>query len=157
MKPLSLDTDSPRWPAVVIQAAADASDELERMHNIAKRAKIMMVDDEELNLRAIEKTLRRYGYESFINITNACQAVPLIAAEQPDLLLLDIMMPVINGLDILRQLRSQPRFQCLPIIVLTAYCDPETRRHALQAGCMAMSIEKGATARRWRASKRGPP
>lgn len=57
MKPLSLDTDSPRWPAVVIQAAADASDELERMHNIAKRAKIMMVDDEELNLRAIEKTL----------------------------------------------------------------------------------------------------
>ena len=58
----------------------------------------------------------------------------LIRQEQPDLVLLDIMMPQINGLDLLRHIRNDARWRNLPAIILTAYSDPATKREALEAG-----------------------
>ncbi len=100
-----------------------------------KHAKLMMVDDEPVILKVIEKYLRVNGYSNFVKTTNATDTIGMIHREQPDLVLMDIMMPQISGLELLRQIRCNPLWQCLPVIILTAHCDPATRSEALSAGC----------------------
>lgn len=81
---------------------------MSRIHAAVRRAKLMMVDDELVNLKALEKNLRRSGYEDFVTTTDSTQALSLVDQERPDILLLDIMMPEVNGLDVLRALRRRP-------------------------------------------------
>ncbi len=114
-------------------------------------AKIMVVDDEPVNIKAVEKFLRGFGYENFVTTSNSSQAFNLICSERPDVVLLDIMMPQVSGLDLLRQLRADARFHCLPVVILTAYCDPATKREALEAGAtdfLAKPIEPNELAPR---------
>ncbi len=97
-------------------------------------ATVMIVDDEPVNIKAAEKHLRRIGYRNFVTVTDSLQALPLIDKRHPDLVLLDIMMPQVNGLELLRKIREDSCWQNLPVIILTAYCDPATKREALEAG-----------------------
>jgi two-component system sensor histidine kinase ChiS len=97
-------------------------------------ARIMIVDDEPVNINVVVKYLRSFGYSDFVSTTEPQKALVLLRESKPDLLLLDIMMPQINGLELLRQIRSDGRWQSLPVIILTAYCDPSNRREALERG-----------------------
>lgn len=98
------------------------------------RAKIMIIDDEPVNGRVLKKYLRRIGYESFHLITDATEALDAIRMSCPDLVLLDLMMPRLNGMDLLRQIRSEDALQNLPVIILTAHSSPSNKLEALEAG-----------------------
>jgi putative two-component system response regulator len=97
-------------------------------------SKIMIVDDEAYNIQVFHKHLQLAGYRYFCTTSDSTQAMTMLRREKPDLLLLDIMMPEVSGLDILQELRSTPEYRHLPVIVLTASTSRETKQRALQLG-----------------------
>ena len=103
-------------------------------HAYVKRAKILIVDDEPLTIKLARKYLRGIGYENTIDTMNSMEVLDMIRREHPDLVLLDIVMPEMDGLDILREIRADDQLKMLPVVILTAFCDAETRRNALDAG-----------------------
>src|SRR5690348_12771629 len=80
------------------------------------QSKIMIVDDASVNIKTVRKYLALAGYSDFVVTTDPTQVLTMLEQEDPDLLLLDIMMPQISGLEILQSLRSQQRFQWLPVL-----------------------------------------
>ncbi|MDQ6622462.1 MAG: response regulator [Verrucomicrobiota bacterium] len=98
-------------------------------------AKIMIVDDELMNVRLLEKLLTREGYLNISMTTDSRDALAMFQDDQPDLILLDLNMPHINGYEVMQSLAaliSSSSF--LPIIVLTADVTPEAKQRALAAG-----------------------
>lgn len=95
---------------------------------------IFIIDDEELNIRVARKYLRMSGFNRVDSTTDPGEAVSRIKREQPDLVLLDIMMPEISGLDILRELRTDEMCRHLPVIILTAHVEDEIKREAIEIG-----------------------
>lgn len=119
------DIDRCEW-----QYASDAT----RDADVERDALVMLIDDEPINVTVARKFLERAGYTRFVEITDATEAVARCYAEEPDVLLLDLMMPHVSGLDILATLREDSRFATLPIVVLTASTDAATRARALNLG-----------------------
>jgi putative two-component system response regulator len=97
-------------------------------------SKIMIVDDEPISLRVTRKYLKLAGYANFISTTEATQAIELVRRERPDILLLDMVMPEVSGLDILASLRDEAELAYIPTIVLTADDNEQTRLEALKLG-----------------------
>lgn len=98
-------------------------------------AKILIVDDEEANVRLLERTLQRWGYTNLISTTDSREAMPLFEQHRPDLILLDLMMPHIDGFTVMETVNSSlPEGVFLPILVLTADANPQVKRRALSAG-----------------------
>ncbi len=96
-------------------------------------ARIMIVDDEPINIKVVRKYLQQLGYQTFITTTESDRAISMIRREVPDVLLMDVMMPT-NGLDILQELRQDDLTAHLPVIILTAATDRETKLRALELG-----------------------
>jgi putative two-component system response regulator len=115
-------------------AATGSSSPSEASDELVLLSKIMIVDDEAYNIQVFHKHLQLAGYRYFVTTSESTQAMAMLRREQPDLLLLDIMMPQVSGLDILEQLRSLPEYRHLPVIILTASTDRETKQRALQLG-----------------------
>ncbi|HEY2124779.1 MAG TPA: response regulator [Chthoniobacterales bacterium] len=102
---------------------------------LTKNARIIVVDDEPMNIDLFGAILRDAGYENQLMITDSRQAVSLFANDNPDLVLLDLHMPFQDGYEVLQSLRYLvPAEAFLPILVLTADVTVETRRRALAAG-----------------------
>lgn len=101
---------------------------------VDKTAKIMIVDDEPLNVMTFRQHLKMEGYEKFVTTSDAREALHLLRSELPDVLLLDIRMPEVSGLDILRVIGLDPILQHIPVLILTAASDPATRKQALDLG-----------------------
>ena len=99
-----------------------------------KNSTIMIVDDESLNIKIVRKHLKNVGYSHFVSTEDASQALGMIHFERPDVVLLDVMMPEVNGLEILEAMGSDPEIQHIPVIILTAANDPNTRLRALELG-----------------------
>lgn len=97
-------------------------------------SKIMIVDDEAVNIKVTRKYLEQDGYKNFITVTDARRAMRALDESDPDLVLLDIVMPNVSGLDILEEIRRRPDLQNLPVVILTASTDPETKLSALRLG-----------------------
>jgi cyclic di-GMP phosphodiesterase len=97
-------------------------------------ARIMIVDDELINIKVARRYLEHEGYKTFITLTNSEQALAAVVEERPDVILLDVMMPKVSGLDILRELRAAPTLSHLPVIILTASVDRETKLQTLRLG-----------------------
>lgn len=95
---------------------------------------IFIVDDEELNVRVVKKYLRTWGFERVNSTTDSVEAVERIHHERPDLVLLDVMMPDVSGLDILRELRRDEATRHLPVIILTAHIEDAVKCEALELG-----------------------
>ncbi|HNP69546.1 MAG TPA: response regulator [Kouleothrix sp.] len=97
-------------------------------------ARILIVEDEALNRDMIA---RRLGWEGFAVIlaSDGQQALSLALAEQPDLILMDLGLPLINGWEATRQLKAMPATRSIPIIALSAYVLSNDRMRALDAGC----------------------
>jgi diguanylate cyclase (GGDEF)-like protein len=99
-------------------------------------ATIMMVDDEQLNIDMTEAFLQDAGYRLFVSTTRSEDAVELMRAQPPSLLLLDLSMPKVNGMQILNLMRNDGVLRHVPVIVLTSTHDPEVKLQALSLGAM---------------------
>ena len=121
---------------VVIPTRVSASNGLSAIPDAVSTEppKIMIVDDEPINLKVTKKYLSGAGYERFVITHDDTQAFSIICEELPDIVLLDVVMPNVSGLDILHQLRADNRTKNLPVLILTASTDRETRLVALQRG-----------------------
>ena len=97
-------------------------------------ATIMMVDDEPINMEIVKSFLEEEGYNQFILVENSTEAVKTLEEKHPDVLLLDLVMPEVSGFDILSEVRSHPKLKHLPILILTAATDTETKLNALELG-----------------------
>jgi putative two-component system response regulator len=100
-----------------------------------KNARILIVDDQEANVLYLESALEKAGYTNFQSTTDSREVLFLFGANRPDLLLLDLMMPHLDGFAVMEQLKSLVAPDSyLPILVLTADVSPETRQRALSSG-----------------------
>lgn len=100
-----------------------------------RASKILIVDDAEANLRLLEDLLAKEGFEQVISTTDSTKTMDLVNAFAPDLILLDLMMPVVDGFTVLDQLsRHIGSDEYLPVLVLTADSTIATRRKALALG-----------------------
>ena len=98
-------------------------------------ARILVVDDEEPNVRLIERVLQRAGFTQVESTTDPRRVQHLLAEFEPDLILLDLLMPHLDGFAVMEQVRLLvPAASYLPILVLTADATPETKRRALAGG-----------------------
>ncbi len=94
----------------------------------------MVVDDVDAVRIVLRMQLTVLGYR-VLEARNGVEALVLGRRERPDLILMDISMPVLDGLEATRLLRETPETKDIPIIALTAFSDPDTRARALEAGC----------------------
>ncbi len=98
-------------------------------------ARILIVDDEEANVRVLERALTQAGYRNVLCTTEPREVSRLVAESEPDLILLDLLMPHMDGFGVMQLLDSlSSRDSYLPILVLTADTTKETRRRALASG-----------------------
>lgn len=98
-------------------------------------AKILVIDDADANLRLLEDLLAREGFHQVISTADSTRAIDLFTAFEPDLILLDLMMPELDGYAVLEILsRHIPKDEYLPVLVLTADATIAARRKALALG-----------------------
>jgi signal transduction histidine kinase len=100
----------------------------------SETAKVMIVDDDVISVMLVQEQLMSAGYREFVTCTRASQAVELIGREHPDVVLLDIVMPEVSGLEILRDVRDSKQTAHIPVIILTADDDDDTKLNALELG-----------------------
>ncbi|HEY0824422.1 MAG TPA: EAL domain-containing protein [Ramlibacter sp.] len=99
-------------------------------------ALIMMVDDELLNIEMTQAFLVEAGYKQFVQTEEPERAVAMMRKELPAVLLLDLSMPKVSGLEILATMRDDPVLRHVPVIVLTSSTDPQVKLKALAMGAM---------------------
>lgn len=106
------------------------------MNNLKlKDARIMIIDDQEANIAVLKSLLAREGYSQMLGVTDSRQAIRHFTEYEPDLILLDLLMPYIDGFTIMEQLQGLiASDNYLPILVLTADMTPEARKRALSGG-----------------------
>jgi signal transduction histidine kinase len=98
-------------------------------------AHILVVDDEEANVDLLEQMLARAGYTNVTGTTDPRRVLPLVRERQPDLILLDLLMPYLDGYAVLEQLRPEIGEDVyLPVLVLTADITPAAKQRALTLG-----------------------
>jgi CheY-like chemotaxis protein len=98
------------------------------------KMKILAIDDQEVNIELLRDLLGSAGYKNVRCVTDSRLALETCASFEPDLILLDLMMPYVSGIEILQSLRSSGVQVFLPVVVLTADANEQTRRKALRAG-----------------------
>ncbi|MGH2554581.1 MAG: response regulator [Actinomycetota bacterium] len=99
------------------------------------QARVLIVDDEESNLRLLERLLDRAGYGNVVGTTDSRQVAPLFGEFAPDLVILDLIMPHMDGFEVMEALSKEvPDGAYLPILVLTADASAESKRRALSMG-----------------------
>ena len=94
---------------------------------------ILIVDDEAINLKLVKAYLLKEGYH-FITASDGEEALTVVNDTIPDLILLDVMMPGIDGFEVCRRLKSKKRFQKIPIIMVTALTETEHKIKAMEVG-----------------------
>jgi two-component system cell cycle response regulator DivK len=97
-------------------------------------AKILLVEDNELNRDMLSRRLIRKGFDVVIAVDGA-EGVGMAASESPDLILLDMSLPVIDGWNAAQKLKAGVNTNSIPIIALTAHAMGGDREKALEAGC----------------------
>ena len=97
-------------------------------------AKILLVEDNEMNRDMLSRRLIKRGHEMVIAVDGQ-QGVDLAASEGPEIILLDMSLPVIDGWEAARRLKASPSTSTVPIIALTAHAMAGDREKALAAGC----------------------
>lgn len=97
-------------------------------------AKILLVEDNELNRDMLSRRLTRRGHEVIVAVDGE-QGVRLAQEQQPELILMDMSLPIMDGWEATRQLKGTPGTHTIPIIALTAHAMVGVREKALEAGC----------------------
>ena len=100
------------------------------------KEKVLIVEDNPQNMMLIELLLRTKSY-TLLKAVDGEEALDVATREQPDLILMDIQLPKLSGLEVTRKLRQMPVFSHTPIIALTAYAMKGDKDRFLEAGCDA--------------------
>jgi CheY-like chemotaxis protein len=100
----------------------------------SEMARILLVEDNEMNRDMLSRRLARRGFEVLI-AENGQSGVDLTVSERPDLVLMDMSLPVMDGWEATRRLKADPNTSTIPIIALTAHAMASDRELALVAGC----------------------
>lgn len=98
--------------------------------------KILIVEDNDLNLKLFRDLLGAHGYET-VETKEGKEALSLCREIMPDLILMDIQLPEISGLDITRKIKAESDIKSIPIIAVTAFAMKDDEEKILQAGCQA--------------------
>jgi two-component system cell cycle response regulator DivK len=96
--------------------------------------RILLVEDNEMNRDMLSRRLTRNGYEVLIAVDGQ-QGVDMASSAQPDLILMDMSLPVIDGWEATRQIKSSEATRRIPVIALTAHAMAGDREKAMEAGC----------------------
>lgn len=96
--------------------------------------KILYVEDNEMNRDMLERRLKRKGFQVLVAMDGQ-QGVDMAIAERPDLILMDMSLPVLDGWEATRILKDNPGTQSIPIVGLTAHAMSGDREKVLEAGC----------------------
>ena len=96
--------------------------------------KILLVEDNELNRDMLSRRLVRRGYEVVIAADGA-DAIHAATSEEPDLILMDMSLPIMDGWEATRRLKADSALRAIPVIALTAHAMSGDRERALEAGC----------------------
>jgi CheY-like chemotaxis protein len=97
-------------------------------------SKILLVEDNEMNRDMLSRRLKRKGY-NVISATDGARGLSMAQTEEPDLILMDISLPIMDGLQATRQLKGDPHTRAIPVIALTAHAMAGDREKCLDAGC----------------------
>ena len=97
-------------------------------------ARLLVVEDSEASRDGLARHLRRKGYETLIALDGR-QGVEVARAEKPDLILMDMSLPVLDGWEATRHLKAAPETRGIPVIALTAHAMAGDRERAMEAGC----------------------
>ena len=97
-------------------------------------ARILIVEDNELNLDMLSRRLKRRKFE-VLTAVDGLDGIKKAKTEKPDLILMDMSLPVLDGWEATRRLKANPETRHIPIIALTAHAMAEDRQKALAAGC----------------------
>ncbi len=108
--------------------------DMRQIHSEVRNCKVMILDDEELVTRVVRRFLATDGYTNFVTLTDPREALETIRKENPDVVLLDIMMPHITGLELLKVRHDTGEFQHIPFIILSANSESQIKREALKLG-----------------------
>src|SRR4051812_26263872 len=112
----------------------------EEFHRAAQRgaqidmSKILLVEDNEMNRDMLSRRLQRRGYEVIMAVDGE-QGLQLAHGEAPDLILMDMSLPVVDGWEATRRLKADPQTRSIPVVALTAHAMSDDRERALAAGC----------------------
>jgi two-component system, cell cycle response regulator DivK len=96
--------------------------------------KILLVEDNEMNRDMLSRRLQRRGFEVALAVDGE-EGLALARSEQPDLILMDMSLPIVDGWEATRRLKADPATRAIPIIALTAHAMADDRDKALEAGC----------------------
>jgi CheY-like chemotaxis protein len=96
--------------------------------------KILLVEDNEMNRDMLSRRLERRGYQVVMAFDGA-QGVAMAESELPDLILMDMSLPVIDGWEATRRVKANDATKAIPVIALTAHAMSDDREKAMQAGC----------------------
>ncbi len=98
--------------------------------------KVLIVEDEPRNMKLTTMALRPHGYD-IVSAVDGEQAVEVAIREKPDIILMDMQLPKISGLEATRRLRMNPAFKDTPIVALTAYAMKGDEEKYIEGGCTA--------------------
>jgi len=98
--------------------------------------KILIVEDNDLNLKLFKDLLEAHGYET-IEIKDGLDAVSVVKRHKPALILMDIQLPEISGLDVTKKIKAEKDLADIPIIAVTAFAMKDDEEKILRAGCQA--------------------
>jgi CheY-like chemotaxis protein len=96
--------------------------------------KVLLVEDNEMNRDMLSRRLTRKGYEVVI-ATDGVEGIEMSVSSEPDLILMDMSLPRIDGWEATKQIKANPQTQSTPILALTAHAMSGDRQKALEAGC----------------------
>ncbi len=97
-------------------------------------AKLLLVEDNEMNRDMLSRRLTKKGY-TVVNAVDGAQGVEFAIAERPDLILMDMSLPIMNGWDATRAIKGNDQTRNIPVIALTAMAMAGDQEQALAAGC----------------------
>jgi two-component system cell cycle response regulator DivK len=97
-------------------------------------AKILIVEDNEMNRDMLSRRLARQGFEIALALDGR-HGVEMATSEKPDLILMDMSLPIINGWEATEKVKSNPETKGIPVIALTAHAMAEDRAKCIAAGC----------------------
>ncbi len=105
--------------------------------------RVLIVDDHVDNGRPLVRLFRHFGVDAWC-VTNGPDGLAALAENRPDLLLLDVMMPDMDGFEVLRRIRADRQFDGLVVLMYTAALDPDTRSRAADMGAQGY-VTKGTS------------
>lgn len=98
--------------------------------------RILIVEDNDLNLKLFRDLLGAHGYDT-MEIKDGLDAVRIAKEYKPDLIIMDIQLPEISGLDVTQAIKAEPDLEHIPIVAVTAFAMRDDEERILRAGCQA--------------------